>query len=362
MEDAGRATRCWATLVLVSGEFRPRCRPPVDLVRPVPLDPTGRNGPTRGQAQCGRWRRTSNGWYVPSRVTDDLVEQRVLEQAVRLHPGGAVTGWAAARLHGAAYFDGLGRDGRTRLPVPLAVPPTSGLRALPGSVVTRDRLDEQEVTTVAGIPVTTPVRAVLDEARRVEDPREAVVTLDMAAAAELVSLREAAAYLERRRSWRRSRRVGWALGLASELSVSPNETRFRLVWVLDAGLGSPLVNHPVWDLAGRLLGVADLFDPIAGLVGEYDGATHRHAARHAGDVRREDRFRNAGLEVVTATGPDLQDRPGLAARVGRAHRRVVEHRGPRGWTLTPPAGWWRTDTTADRLARRDWLRAQGVPA
>ncbi len=346
----------------MSGEFRPRCRPPHGLVRPVALDPTGRTGPTRGQARRSRWRRTTNGFYVPTAVTDDVVEQRVLEESVRLPPGGAVTGWAAARLHGAAYFDGLGRDGRSRLPVPLVVPSASGLRTLPGSVVGREPLSPAEATRVVGIPVTTPVRALFDEVRRVDDPREAVVALDMAAAAELVSLREMAAYLRGRRSWRRSRRVAWALDLASELSVSPGETRMRLVWVVDAGLPVPLVNQPVWDLGGRLLGVADLLDPVAGLVGEYDGATHRGAHRHANDVRREDLLRRAGLEYVTATGPDLGDRRALAERIRHARGRAPASSGPRGWTLEPPEGWWRTDTTADRLARRDWLRSQGVPA
>ena len=329
----------------------------------MPLDPTGLTGPTRGQAQRGRWRRTSNGWYVPSSVTEDLVEQRVLEQAVRLPPGAAVTGWAAARLHGAAFFDGLGRDGRTRLPVPLVVPRASGLRGLVGSSVAREPLTLNEVGTVAGIPVTCPVRAVFDEMRRVVNPREAVVALDMAAAAELVSLREMTAYLGDRRAWRRSRRVAWALAVASELSVSPGETRMRLAWVVDAGLPTPLVNQPVWDLQGRLLGIADLLDPDAGLVGEYDGAIHRQAHRHASDVRREDMFRRAGLEYVTVTGPDLADPRRVAERIRHARDRALDGIGrARSWTLRAPEGWWTTDTAADRLARRDWLRSQGVPA
>ena len=206
------------------------------------------------------------------------------------------------------------------------------------------------------------MRAVFDEMRRVDDPRGQWVALDMAAAAELVSLREMRGYLEGRRSWRRSRRVTWGVALASELSLSPNETRFRLVWVVDAGLPTPLVNQPVWDREGRLLGIADLLDPVVGLVGEYDGATHRHAARHAKDVRREDGFRRAGLEVVRATGPDLEERGALGIRVRHAHERASSPGRPRCWTLTAPDGWWRTDTAADRLARRDWLRSQGVPA
>jgi hypothetical protein len=46
----------------------PRCVPPVNLVRPVPVDPTGARGPTKAQAAGPRWRRTSKGLHVPAYV------------------------------------------------------------------------------------------------------------------------------------------------------------------------------------------------------------------------------------------------------------------------------------------------------
>src|SRR5215207_7110100 len=91
--------------------------PRVRVARPVRIDPAGRTGPTRGAARGPRWRRTAEGLYVPAAVDDALVEQRIVEQGARLH-GGVVTGWAALRLLGGGYFDGLARHGRTRLPVP----------------------------------------------------------------------------------------------------------------------------------------------------------------------------------------------------------------------------------------------------
>lgn len=99
------------------------------LVRPVRVDPAGRTGPTRGQAVGPRWRRTSRGLYVPATVAPDVLKQRVLEQSVRVPTGGAVTGWAALRLHGAAFFDGLARDGRSPLPVPVAIRSRNNIRA-----------------------------------------------------------------------------------------------------------------------------------------------------------------------------------------------------------------------------------------
>ncbi len=340
-------------------EFQPTCAPPTALVRPVPVDPTGRRGPTRGEAQGPRWRQSSKGFYVPSAVSLDLVEQRILEESMRLPAGGAVTGWAACRLHRAAFFDGLEPDGRTSQTVPLVVHPSSKLRPLTNSTVSREPLHREERTARDGIACTTAVRAVFDEMRRVRDRREAVVALDMAAAAELVSLQEMREYAAQRTRWRRSTRVAWALPLASERSLSPGESRLRLVWMLDAGLSAPLVNRHVWDRDGRLLGVADLFDPEAGVFGEYDGAVHRRAGRHTSDVRREDRVRRAGLEYVKVTGIDLREPAMVADRILTTRQRGLSGARSKGWTLTPPPGWWSTDTAEDRLARRDLFRAAG---
>jgi hypothetical protein len=154
-------------------------------VRPVRLDPRGETGPTRGQARAGRWRQTSRGWYVPASIDDTLPEQRILEQAVRLPQHGAVTGWASARLHGAGFFDGLEPDGRTRLPVPLAIGPAGNIRGDHQVVLSRDRLTEEDVVVRYGVPCTRRERGPFDAARWAPDVRESVVVLDMGAAAEL---------------------------------------------------------------------------------------------------------------------------------------------------------------------------------
>ncbi len=348
-------------LTAMSGHFQPRCRPPVGLVRPVAVDPAGRSGPTRRQAQGRRWRRTTEGHYVPVDGTIDCFEQRVLEQSIRLPPGGAVTGRAALRLAGAAFFDGIAPDGRTPLPVPLVVPPTSRIRSTPESVVSREPLLADEMTLLHGIPATVPVRALFDEVRLL-GAREGTVAVDMTAAAVLVSCRELGDYLDRHRRWRRSAVVEQALRYASEESASPGESRMRLLWVVDARLPRPLVNQPVFDDRGRLLGVADLLDPVAGVVGEYDGSSHRTARRHAADVGREHGMRQAGLEYFTVTGPDLGDAVRVVERMCCTRARALARPGRRGWTLEPPEGWVPFETAADRLDRRDWLRARDAGA
>lgn len=339
--------------------FQPRCLPPQRLVRPVPIDPTGTSGPTRGQAAGPKWRRTGRNLYVPVWVDETLPEQRVIEQAVRLPEGGAVTGWGALRLAGAAYFDGRESDGRTQIPVRLALGRRGQVIRSAGARLTFDELTPGEVVSRQGVPVTTVLRALFDEMRLVEDWREAVVAMDMTAAAGLTSIRRAAVYAHERRGWRRARRVLRALEYADELSASPNETRMRLIWVLDAGLPAPRVNQPVFDLQGRLLGIADLLDAEAGVVGEYDGAEHRRARRHTRDVRREDLFRRAGLECFTVTALDLPDRARVVDRMKSARLRArFEAASARNWTLTPPPGWEPDEPLDSRLNHDEWLAEQ----
>lgn len=291
-------------------------------------------------------------------MDDALPEQRVLEQAARLPTGGAVTGWASCRLHGAAFFDGLATDGVTRLPVPLAIGDLGQLRETVEASVSRERLDPGEVTRLHGIPCTVRRRALFDAMRTAPDVREAVVAMDMMAAAELVSVSQMLAYVAAHPGWRGVGQVRRALPLASEQSRSPNETRTRLVWQLDAGLARPLVNEPVFTLGGTLLGYADLFDPDAGVVGEYDGAEHRFAKRHSRDVAREDGFRGAGLEYFTITGPDMNDRPLMVRRMHTTRARarwLPETR--RRWTLLPPP-WWPASRTLDQELERRTVLAE----
>lgn len=345
-------------------EWSPRCGHPRDLVKPVPLDPTGLAGPTRGQARGRRWRQSSRGVFVPTTVDGAVPEQRILEASVLLpDEDGAVTGWAGCRWRGAAYFDGTAADGRTAHPVALAFGAEHNPRPRPGIRILRDRLDPEDVGILHGVRCATVERSLFDEMRGPIDLREAVVAMDMAAAAELTSIARMRRFCTARTGWNGVPQVRSALDLASEDSMSPNETRMRLVWVLDAGLPVPLCNQPVFGRRGDLIGVADLLDPVAGVVGEYDGAAHRGAHRHRRDVMREERFRRAGLEYFKVVGLDLLD-PGLVVdrmRSTRARARALPP-GRQNWTMTPPEGWYDSPLEAmpldERLAHREWLHGE----
>jgi hypothetical protein len=324
----------------------PVCERPSGLVVPARIGTT--DGPTRGQARGPGWVRCAPGWWVP-RERPTCVEQHVLEQAARLPDSGAVTGWAALRWRGGAFFDGSPTGGTDWLPVPLLLG-GGNLRPHPRSTISRERFPPGERTVVAGLPLATVQRAVFDEMRRVGSLLHAVQTIEMAAAAALISVALMTAYVvPERNGYTGVPLVRRALGLAINDSRSPRETWLRLVW-LSLGLPPPVCNRPVFDRGGRLLGCPDLFDPVAGLVGEYDGAEHKGRERHRRDVAREELFRDHGLEyfaVVAGDSREVATARMVAAR-GRARFLPPDRCA---WTLQPPS-WWPVQESLDaRLAR-----------
>lgn len=337
---------------MTQGAFHPTCTFPDDLVRPARIDPTGVTGPTRGQAQRGRWRACAHGWYVPTVTDSTRVEQRILEQAVRLGPGGALTGWASLRWRGAAYFDGTAVDGAALRPVPLLRSAGGNLTRETAAAISRCQLAPSEIEIVHGVPCTTVQRALFDEMRFAVSLREAVVAADMTAAAGLITPGIMTVYVSHRPAWKGVPRVRRALLLCIVDSRSPQETRLRLVWILDARLPPPLCNRPVFDRSGNLLGYPDLLDPVAGVVGEYDGADHRTASRHRRDVTREAAFRDHGLEFFRVVGGDLGNRALVVDRMLSARRRArFLPEEDRAWTLVPPPWWEQPETLDHRLVR-----------
>jgi hypothetical protein len=327
----------------------PRCERPSGLVAPrrvAPLDP---GGPTPKQARGPGWRRTSPGRYVPTDVDEFCVEQRIVEQGSRIRGYGAVTAWAALRWHGAAYFDGTGFDGE-RLPVRLIL--GSHLASDPGFVQTEEQLAPTERSSVAGLPVTTVQRALFDEVRQRPSVREAAVAIGMVAAARLISVHLFARYVAQRNAWTGVPHARLAIKLARDDFRSPQEHRMVLIWVLDAGFEPPLCNREVFDLDGRLIGVPDLLDPVAGVVGEYQGEDHKDGARHRKDVAREERFRDHGLEFFELVGGDVANRGAAVQRMHQARRRA-KFLPPesRAWTLEPPPGRTPPESVHDYLVR-----------
>lgn len=316
------------------------------LVVPSRIDPSGRSGPTRAQARGPSWRRTGPGLYVPTTVSGDLVEQRILEAATQVGPRAVVTGWAALRLHRAGFFDGVDRDGVTMLPVPVAAN-GSRVRGSPGIDVVEDRIPPDEIEVIQGIACATPGRALYDEMQRIGEVHEMAIAAGAAYAARLTSVKRMRLYAATRRWYRDVRTVKAAIEMSCEGCRSPQEDRFRMIWEFTARWGRPLRNRSVLDLDGRFIATPDLLDPLRGVVGEYAGADHRDIDRHGNDIEREADLRDVGLEYVEVVARDLRHPDRIVRRMEQAAARATHLE--RYWRLGPAP----EQTLDEILDRRD---------
>lgn len=302
-----------------------------------------RGGVSRRELTSGLWVRTNRGLFAwgPGEDRPSTASLRVVRAAPLIREQGAVGGWAAALAHGFVDFDGTAPDG-AELPVLLCLPRAVQCLRRRDVHVFRSDLGDDEIEWKGGVPITSVVRTACDLARLARSAVEAVVALDvlMRDDPELAQrVREWLADHPRHRGVVRARR---AVELARSGSASVQETRLRMMWVLEAGLPHPLLNQ--WLYArdgGRLLGCADLFDAQAGLVGEYDGGHHAAAGRRARDHRRREDLERAGLVVVQHTSVDLAEgRPLAVARLRRAHAvGRARDRSADGWVVGDAPSW-----------------------
>ena len=323
------------------------------LVAPVRVDPSGTSGPTRGQARTSKWRKTSHGLVVPAEL-ERSPAQRIVEAASLLRPGEAVTGWAALHWLGGTWFDGSNAD-RSLRPVPMVA--ARHLIEQKGCAVSQEFLGPWDTMVVDGLTITIPVRSVVFEMRYAAWLGPAVEFLDMACFSDLVSLAEVAAYLSALGPVTGIPQARKALAEGDENAWSPREVLMRRVWT-DAGLARPRCNTPVFTLDGQHVGTPDLFDPQAGVAGDYDGSLHLAGEQRAKDVRREGDLRDLGLEYVTMVAADASNPAHFIGRLLAAHDRAVARTTPRRWTIEPPAWWTPTTTVEQRRNLDDWQRAR----
>ncbi|GGO88940.1 hypothetical protein GCM10011584_17150 [Nocardioides phosphati] len=296
---------------------------PQGLQIPVPVGSTGA-GPTQSTARSAAWDRKARGFYLPAGSEVDAVEQRILNAAPHLPPLGAFTGWAACRLHGAAFHDGLGRDGITRLPVPIAVGTRGWVRRRAGLAYSLFGLDATAIQVAAGVPVTDPVRATYDAMLAADSLVEAIVELEKSVMGRIASIEQVRDFIEAKRGTQGVRQAREAAQLASEFSRSPQEVRTRFIAERVARLPALLVNATAYTLDGSRIGEVDLAEPTSGLVVEFDGADHEEQPRRHGDAIKLERLRAAGAEVLRVTTPMLGEPEGLVATMRAARQRALE--------------------------------------
>lgn len=270
-------------------------------------------GVTSEELKGPLWRQVLPQLYAWAATDPHHPRHRALVVASVVPDDGAVGGWAAAYLLGAGQLDGSTPDADIFEPVLVCLQRRSQRPWWPGIRPFRSDLDPSDVVEVEGVRLTSALRTAFDLGRLASSVTEAVVCLDVVVRDLGVRTDELLAYAEERPRWRGVQRLRRAVPLVDPRAKSPQESRFRMLWVLDAGLPRPLCNWPVLDLDGHLLGEVDLLGVAAGLVGEYDGADHSGAYRRSVDHARHDTLLRHRLRVVRTAAPDL----------GRYRRRTV---------------------------------------
>lgn len=315
-------------------------------VRPESSTALIERGIGRATLRGPTWRRVRRGFYVPRSAgwrPDALrvsAAQRILDVSPVLTGHAALGTWAAAYILGADWLDGL--HPHTMADLPVDVMAADLRRRQPKDVRYQfTQLGTRDTLVRDGLRITAPCRTAFDGARWADTLEDAVVFLDSMTKFLDLELREFRAYVCQHGHWTGVAQALKAVDLARPGVQSTWETRLRLCWLLDAGLPAPMINVPIFDRSERFLGIADLFDPESGLVGEFDGDQHRDPEQHRLDNIREEKFESANLVVVRSGKIDIRRaRRQLVGRLQDGHRRGrSRNRAQDNWTLTQP-DWW----------------------
>ena len=269
-----------------------------------------RAGQLSGYELRTKYRAVFPDVYVADYAASSL---RLRSEAAWLWSGrrGVLAGLAAAALHGSAW---IGDDEPIELTWRNPNPPD-------GIVTRNQRVEADEVTRVAGLPVTTVARTAYDLGRHL--PRaQAVARLDALMHATLFSVEDVLLLAKRYPGARGLRRLRAALPLVDGGAASPKETWLRLV-LIDAGLPAPTTQVPVldgcWPVAFLDLGWEQCKVGV-----EYDGDHHRSDRRqYVKDQRRLRKLEQLGWVVIRVIAEDKPDdivRRVRAALLGRGWR------------------------------------------
>lgn len=307
----------------------------------VPTRANLEGGPTRKQVRGPRWRRSSWGFYVPSDVDGDRPEQRIVEASVVALDGVALTGWSSLRWRRGRWFSGL-TSGGGRRPVTILIG-TRDINPQPahGITVCGESVSPDMVELLDDVPVTLATWATSFEMRYAANELEAARILSLAAYDDLVSIAEMEEFLSHQRGWTGIPRARDALPYAEENLWSPMEFDMGVIkWSVDRNYDRPLFNRPVFDLHGRHLFTPDCIDPVAGVIGEYNGPSHRASEAYGKDLDRWGIYSDVGLEAVAMSRADLREDGGFGMRLRDAYRRAARRpASDRRWTIEYP-DWW----------------------
>ncbi|SEH72940.1 hypothetical protein SAMN04489835_3379 [Mycolicibacterium rutilum] len=210
------------------------------------------------------YRPLYRGIYVPRHHRASLRER--ITGVALASPSAVIAGVAASAMHGAKWVD-------DDVPVELV----AAVRRQRGLIVRDETLADDEVTTVAGIRVTTPARTAFDLGRHQSRGR-AVARMDALMNARPFAPEDVALLAKRHRGVRGLRRLRVALPLVDGGAESPRETWLRLLFI-DAGLPCPTTQYVVRDEFGRYVRRIDMVWEDFKVGAEYDGGQHLTSRR-----------------------------------------------------------------------------------
>jgi hypothetical protein len=292
-------------------------------------------GISRRELSGPLWQPAWRGVHIWHNADKKDPAVRLPAVAPLLPPGAALGAWAALHARGVHDVDGrIGLTGKTR-PILVCVGSVGLIDARPGLIIDRGRFPADEITICSGVPVVCAERAICQIARRY-GVAEGVAAADAACRAAVTTPQRLRDFVARQGGRPGVPAMRLTAHLVDPRAASIQESHFRYVWVVIAGLPRPLVNAKIMDdESGFVVGSPDLLDRDAGLVGEYDGATHRELAAHTNDNNREEGFESRNLIVVRATSIDVWPRRAeLVRRIQNGRERgLARDRSRDNWGL-----------------------------
>jgi very-short-patch-repair endonuclease len=221
---------------------------------------------------------------------------------------GVLAGFSSSALHGSKWVD----------PSRPAEIIDTNRRKAPGVRVWQERIENDEITVVDQMRVTTPARTALDLGRRY--PRGiAVAAVDALIQATELKMADVELLVDRYRGRHGMKAAKAALELADGRAQSPKETWLRLL-LISAGFPRPQTQIAVrneWDWAEAYLDMG--WEDIKVAV-EYDGDQHRSSRyQYVKDIRRLETLERMGWIVVRVVAEDHPD--DIIRRVAQARAR-----------------------------------------
>lgn len=216
---------------------------------------------------------------------------------------GVISGLAASAAHGAKWV-------ADDVPIDLN---WANNRRPRGIVTTRDTLLSDEVTSIAGLPVTMVERTAFDLARR-GSTGQAVARLDALARATHFKIEDVQALGRRHPHTKGLARLDRVLELVDAGAESPKETWLRLL-LIEAGFPRPQTQIPVFGPDGYPLYFLDMGWEDAKIAVEYDGEEHRERARFKRDIVRSEYLAQLKWRLIRVVAGDRP--PEVVRRVNR---------------------------------------------